>query len=149
MQIGRFCRRSVTVASQDLALSKAARLMRQHHVGCLVVVTETTAGRKPVGILTDRDIVVSVVAKELDIRQLTVGDAMTNDLICAREADSVFDAVRRMRVSGVRRLPVIGDNGMLIGIVSIDDLFGAISDELNDIAQVMSEGYAREAFMRA
>jgi CBS domain-containing protein len=117
-------------------LATAARLMREKHIGYLVVV-EPEAGEtffKPVGVLTDRDIVVTVVARETDPRTLTVGDVMTRQPVVAREEDSSATALQEMRRIGVRRLPVVGPRGQLVGILSLDDVLDGLAAELQNVA---------------
>jgi CBS domain-containing protein len=112
------------------------------------VVDETGKGRVPAGILTDRDIVVAVVAREVDPRALTAGDVMSNDLATVRPTDSAADALERMRRRGVRRLPVVAENGTLAGIVTIDDLLAAVADELGALVRAISAEQARETRAR-
>src|SRR3990172_5533276 len=105
MNAGELCNREVVFAYRNTPLVEAARLMREHHVGSLVVVVDRLSERVPVGILTDRDIVVAVVAKALDPRALTVGDVMAGELLTVREQDGIPDTLRLMREKGVRRVP--------------------------------------------
>lgn len=149
MNIGEICNREVVVAHRDTRLVEAARLMREHHVGSLVVVVERLSERVPVGIITDRDIVVAVVAKELDPRALTVGDVINaGGVLVVREQDSLADALRLMREKGVRRIPVVTKSGALAGIVTIDDLLELVADELNDFVRTVGQERAREVRVR-
>jgi CBS domain-containing protein len=148
MNVSDFSNPFVATVSRATPLTDAARLMREQHVGSLVVVDETGTGRVPVGILTDRDIVVAVVAREVDPRALTAGDVMSNDLATVRPTDSAADALERMRRRGVRRLPVVAENGTLAGIVTIDDLLAAVADELGALVRAISAEQARETRAR-
>jgi CBS domain-containing protein len=148
MNVSDFSNPFVAVVQRTTSLTDAARLMREHHVGSLVVVDETGKGRVPVGILTDRDIVVAVVAREVDPRALTAGDVMSGELATVRPTDSAADALERMRRRGVRRLPVVAENGTLAGIVTIDDLLAAVADELGALVRAISAEQAREARTR-
>lgn len=148
MSAGEICNRMVVVTYRSVALSEAARVMREHHVGSLVVVEETDAGRLPVGMLTDRDIVVSVVAKDLDARNLAVVDAMSAEPVTVREGDSMFDALRLMRQRGVRRVPVTGDKGQLVGIVTVDDVLEIIAEEMGDLVRAISNEQRQESRRR-
>jgi CBS domain-containing protein len=148
MSVGEICNRVVVFTLRSTPLQDAARIMREHHVGSLVVVDENTRGRVPVGILTDRDIVVAVVAKEVDPRTLTVGEVMAGELLTVREEDSVFDALRLMRGRGIRRVPVVTPTGTLAGIVTLDDLLETVAEELNDIVRAIASEQAREARAR-
>lgn len=135
---GDICRRPVAVATKSMALNEAARLMRERHVGCLVAVEETADGPMVVGMLTDRDIVTSVVAKDMNATSLRVDDVMTRDILTVREDDSVLDVLASMRRKAVRRIPVTGAKGQLIGLVAADDLLGLIADELRMLVQALS-----------
>lgn len=137
MNAGDICNRTVVVAPKELLLSEAARLMREHHVGSIVVVEGSDEGRVPVGMLTDRDIVVSVVAKDMDARTLTVGEVMSRELISVREGDPIFDALRRMRRHGVRRVPVTGAADVLVGILTIDDVLETVADQLREMVRAI------------
>ncbi len=138
---GEICTRSVTIAFKGTSLGGAARLMRENHVGCLVVVEETAGVRIVVGVLTDRDIVTAVIASDIDPATLCVGDVMSTDLVTAREEDSLIDLMRNMRRKGVRRIPVVGGQGELIGVVTLDDVLDILSQELGLlVAAIDSEG---------
>jgi CBS domain-containing protein len=142
--------RKVVVAARDTTVAEAAKLMREHHVGTLVVCDASSAGpRLPVGIVTDRDIVIEVVAAELDAATITVGDIMGQRLVTARETEGVLQALEIMRNNGVRRLPIVRDDGHLVGIVSIDDLLGVLAEELSGIANIVVREQALEASGRS
>jgi CBS domain-containing protein len=148
MNVGELCNREVIFAYRDTRLVEAARLMREHHVGSLVVVVDRLSERVPVGILTDRDIVVAVVAKELDPRTLTAGEVMSRELFSVREEDGIADALRLMRECGVRRLPVLTHSGALAGIVTIDDLLELVGEELGDFVRTVKSERVRETRVR-
>ena len=146
MPIGDVCVRDVVVASKETTVQQAALLMRRHHVGDLLVVEERANGRKaPVGIVTDRDIVVSVVATILDPAVYTVGDLVARDLVTVAEDQGVFESIQHMRTNGVRRMPVVDREGGLVGIVSVDDLIQLLSDEMSELAKLISREQVREA----
>jgi len=148
MTIGDICIRDTVYITRENSIAEAARLMRDHHVGDLVVVDEQTGLRKPVGILTDRDLVVEVLAKEIDLNAVTVGDVMSSDLITARDSDGLYETIQRMRARGIRRVPVVDDKGSLAGIVAADDLLDLLADELTALARVGSREQARERTRR-
>jgi CBS domain-containing protein len=138
---GEICTRSVTIAFRQTTLNGAARLMRENHVGALVVVDEVDGQRTVVGVLTDRDIVTAVVAADLDPGTLCVEDVMTTDLVTAREDDSLIDLMRTMRRKGVRRIPVVGAQDELVGVVTLDDVLDILAQELGLlVAAIDSEG---------
>lgn len=148
MKAGELCNREVVFVYRDTRLVEAARLMREHHVGSLVVVVERLSERVPVGILTDRDVVVAVVAKELDPRTLTVADVLTDGLVTVREQDDVSDALRVMREAGIRRVPVLSRSGALAGILTLDDVLELMAEEMNDFARTMVKERVRETRLR-
>lgn len=149
MNVGRLCNREVVFARRDTGLVEAARLMREHHVGALVVIDEQAAGRVPVGMLTDRDIVVAAVAKEVDPAKLAVGDVMSAGALVVREQDGVADALRVMREKGVRRLPVVGTDGTLAGVLAIDDVLELVAEEMDSFVHTLRAEGAREARVRS
>ncbi|HYB32157.1 MAG TPA: CBS domain-containing protein [Steroidobacteraceae bacterium] len=134
MNIGGLCHRNAVTVGRFDELIKAAQLMRERHIGYLVVVDETDGKKRPVGVLTDRDIVITVVARETDPRTLRAGDIMTQQPVTVSEADPVEKALREMRRVGVRRLPVITPQGELAGIVSLDDVLDFLAGELQNVA---------------
>jgi len=148
MKIGEICNRVVVFSTKDMPLSEAGKLMREHHVGCLLVLEETDRGRIPIGIVTDRDIVVEVLSAGLDYRTVKVGEIMNADLFVAREDDDILDALQLMRRRGVRRLPVILASGVLVGIVTIDDLLGIVAEQLDDLVKAIASEQSREACIR-
>ena len=148
LDAGTLCTRVVTVAERDMPINEAAQLMRGHHVGCLVVVAETAAGRVPVGVLTDRDIVTAVVARDVDARTLRVEDVMSADPVVVREDASVIDLLRMMRAKGLRRLPVVDAAGALAGLVTLDDMLGLIAEELRATVAAIEAEQAREGRQR-
>jgi CBS domain-containing protein len=145
---GEVCTRSVTIAFGGTPLVEAARLMREQHVGCLVVVDDSGGRRRVVGVLTDRDIVTAVVAPGLVPGALTVGDVMSADVATAQEDDSLIDLMRTMRAKGVRRVPVLGAQGELVGIASLDDVLVILSEELSLLVAAIDREGLRERQMR-
>ncbi len=150
MKAGELCIREVVVAQRETSIVAAARLMREHHVGCLVVTDDIAGHTSPVGILTDRDIVIEVIAKEVPPGTVTVGDVMTFALLKVSEDDELFDVAQRMRARGVRRVPVItADTGELAGIVAMDDILGLLSQELSLLSTLTSRETEQEASKRS
>lgn len=145
---GEICTRNVTIAFRDTPVNGAARLMRENHVGCLVVVDETAGQHIVVGVLTDRDIVTSVVAADLDPASLRVGEVMTTDLVTAREDDSLIDLMRSMRRKGVRRVPVVSGQGELRGVATLDDVLSILTEELSLLVGAIDSEGERERRMR-
>lgn len=148
MAIGEICNREVVVVTRETPVVEAAQLMRQHHVGDVVVVMEEGGLRTPLGILTDRDIVVEAVAAGLDPATLKVGEIMTPDLATVQENTGVFEAIRYMRDKGVRRMPVVDANADLIGILALDDLLDLLAEELGALARLVAREQNRESKLR-
>jgi CBS domain-containing protein len=148
MAIGEICSREVVFTRPSETVRAAAQLMRDYHVGALVVVDERNGQRIPVGILTDRDIVVGIVAKGLDAELLTVGEVMGTELVTARETDGVSETMDRMRGHGIRRIPVVNAAGGLVGIITADDLIDLLAEELTALARMVSREQRHEAQTR-
>ena len=148
MDVGEFCNREVVVISGEESVSAAAELMRSHHVGDRVLVEDRPSGRVPVAIVTDRDIVVEVVAAGLDPDDLDVGDIVTHSAYVLREEDSLFDALEMMRSRAVRRVPVVNSDGALVGIITVDDVVGLLAEMLDELASVVERQREREVESR-
>jgi CBS domain-containing protein len=136
MNVRDICTRDVVTVREFDELTAAAQLMREKHVGYLIVVAPALEDGSftPVGVLTDRDIVIAVVARETDARTLRVGDLMTRQPVVVNEEDSIGTALHEMRRIGVRRVPVVGRGGALVGVLSLDDILESLSEELLDVA---------------
>jgi CBS domain-containing protein len=148
MAVGEICNREVVIAEKTLSVRQAALLMRNHHVGDLVVVEENGSRKHPVGIVTDRDIVVEVVAPGVNPEALTVADIMGADVATVRENEGVYETIRYMRDKGVRRMPVVDREGSLAGIITLDDLLGLLAEEMTELAKLVSHERQREATAR-
>ncbi len=144
MRIDDICTHDVVHVNADMSLRDAAQLMRNRHVGTLVVVEQPNGERIPIGIVTDRDIVVAVIAADIDAHTLSVGDIMTRKLATCAASQDMFDAVQIMRARGVRRLPVLNRQGGLAGILSSDDILAAIGTHLGELAHALMHEQARE-----
>ncbi len=139
MTIGSICKRNVAVVPKGESIVDAAKRMRLLHVGTVVVVDQREGKQVPVGILTDRDIVLSIVASDAEhLPFLNVSDAMSDDLLTAVEDTTLSDALRLMQDRGVRRLPVVDHAGTLSGIVTADDVIRFLADELNQVVKLMN-----------
>ena len=148
MPISEICNREVIVVQCNDTILEAAKLMRQHHVGDVLVVEDRGGVRIPVGIVTDRDLVVEIMAPELDQMVITVGDIMAPDLVTVKENTGVFDAIQYMRAKGVRRLPVVDDSGGLVGILTLDDLLELLAEELLALAKLVKHEQKKETMSR-
>lgn len=144
MNISDICTVQTISCTRDETVQGAALLMRKHHVGDLVVIDGDEGRAIPVGIVTDRDIVVSVVALGLDPGSLQVGDIMSDDLLTCGESDDVYQTIEHMRLRGIRRVPVVNANGALAGIVSADDLLEFLAEEMGDLSRISGSQQAHE-----
>lgn len=149
MPIGEICQREVVIAEFKDSVLHAAQLMRKHHVGDVVVVNKSNGSSLPVGIITDRDLVIEILAPELDPKTLTIADIMVSELATVKEDTGVFEAIRYMRIKGVRRMPVVDDSGNLVGVVTLDDLFSLLVEELGLLVKLISHEQKNEALERA
>lgn len=148
MRVGECSTSKVVVARRRTSIAEAARLMRQYHIGALVVTGDDQQDVVPVGIVTDRDLVVEILAKEIDPSEVTVGDVMSPDLTVAQEKDDLFRTLDLMRERGVRRVPVIDDRGQLAGILSVDDVLALLASAFSRLPQLMRTERNNEAFVR-
>jgi CBS domain-containing protein len=144
MSIGELCNRDVVITQKDSSVQAAAQLMRTHHVGDLVVVEERDDRRVPIGILTDRDIVIEVIAEKVDIEAVAIEDVMSFDLITVQEDDDIFDTIELMRTKGIRRVPIVDSQGGLVGILAVDDLIDVVAEMLWDVAGLIVQEQKRE-----
>lgn len=149
MRIADICTHDVVQVAADASLNEAAETMRKRHVGALVVTEQPNGERIPVGMITDRDIVLAVVAHGVAPESLTAGDVMTHPLATCREDEELFDAIQTMRDRGVRRLPVLNASGGLAGMVAADDIFSALGTHMRDLSQVLGHEQAREMQLRS
>ena len=149
MTKGDICKRQVQTIGNDALLHDAVRRMRELHVGDLVVVEERYGQPIPVGVLTDRDIVVSLANLEPgQLQTLLVGDVMQPRLITARSSDSLHAALKVMRMHGVRRLPIVNEGGALYGILTLDDILEVLAEELSELVMIGAREQQRERTIR-
>ena len=144
MSIGEFCTREVVIVERGTGIVELAQLMRKHHVGDVIVVDIQDDLVVPVGIVTDRDIVVELIAGKVDLDSVTTGDVMSPELITAKEKEGIWDTLQRMRSRGIRRMPVINEDGGLEGILTVDDLIELLADELDLLAKIAGRGQELE-----
>jgi CBS domain-containing protein len=148
MTIGAICNREVITVQRDASVLHAATLMRQYHVGDVVVIKEHKGKPVPIGIVTDRDIVIEVIATELDAAVITTGDIMVANLFVIKESAGIFEAVQSMTAKGVRRLPVVDEDGGLLGIVTLDDLLLLLAKELGALTKLVMREQKNELTKR-
>jgi CBS domain-containing protein len=134
----------VVTATPETTSAQAAQLMRKHHVGSLVIVEAASATGKPVGIVTDRDLVLAVMAEELDPALFTVGDVMSVELVTATEETDLLDAASLLRQHRLRRLIVLDSDGRVVGIAALEDLLDALSREFSELVLALRAARDRE-----
>jgi len=148
MFAGEYCNRDVVIASESDSLRDAIQLMRNHHVGDVVVVENVAGNKTPVGILTDRDIVLEVLAQDVDIDSVTVGDVMSDQLVTVTDDTGIAETLDVMRAHGIRRLPVIDRSGALQGIISIDDFLELMAEQVQKLAILVKTEQRHEKRVR-
>jgi CBS domain-containing protein len=144
MPVSEICNREVVIVHRDNTTLEAAQLMRQHHVGDVVVVEERDGARVPLGIVTDRDLVVEIMATGVDQTVITVGDIMMTGLATAKDDAGVYETIGYMRAKGVRRMPVVDNKGGLVGILTFDDLLELLAEEFLALSRVVKHEQEKE-----
>lgn len=148
MPIGDCCKLDVICCDANASVAEVAGLMREHHVGDVIVVGMQTEARVPIGIVTDRDIVVEAVAPQVDLNMLTAGDIMNSPLMTVSEGAGFFETLQLMRSLKIRRLPVVREDGTLYGIITADDIVSLLSVELSMISRAIAKQPAVEEKVR-
>lgn len=144
MNIGSICTRRIITVDRDSSLGEAASLMRNHHVGALVVTSETAAGPRVHGVVTDRDLVIDVLARNLDAAGVGIGSIANRTVASVFENEEIDSAIAAMQESGVRRLLVADEQRRLVGVATFDDLLIACAMQMGALAQVIHAGVRRE-----
>jgi CBS domain-containing protein len=148
MLIGNVCTQQVVCTHRNATVTEAAQLMRQFHVGTLVVADGEQDSVTPVGLVTDRDVAIGVVAAQMDPDEVLVTEIMNPTLVTALEDADVYETIQKMGLRGVRRLPVVDAGGRLVGIVSEDDLLEQLSREMSALAHISHRQQNKEAILR-
>lgn len=144
MNLESLCQHELVTIDTNATLPEAAARMRERHVGCLLVTSDEGGGPQAVGVLTDRDLAIEVVARGLAPADLRVGQIATSTIVTVPGSAGVHDAVEVMSNAGVRRLLVTDGQHGVIGILSVDELVGAISAQLAGLSRALRSGIARE-----
>ena len=148
MRIGEICNREVVVADEEISITEAAKIMREYHVGDVVIVKTRYGKQVPVGILTDRDITLEIVARGADPENIRIGDAMNLELTTVTEDDDLVHVIELMRSQGIRRVPVVDAEETLIGILTVDDIVDLLGEIMVALAQLVDSQRRREARAR-
>jgi CBS domain-containing protein len=149
MNMGELCNRVVTIAEPHESVRDVAELMRERHVGCVVLVRGGIDERAPVGIVTDRDIVLGVVAKGLDPAETPIGSVMSAEPFCAWEGEDAHAVLQQMRGRGLRRVPVVDAKGVLQGIFTFDDFVQWTSEQIVELSRLVDREIAQERALKA
>jgi CBS domain-containing protein len=144
VNVGAICRRRIVAVDAESTLAQAATLMREHHVGALVVTTQTGEGTRVSGVVTDRDLVIDVLARGLDAGSVAIGELARQRIASVAQDDDLTDALGVMQDSGVRRLLVTDAQDHLVGIVSLDDVTQACALQMDLLGRVIRSGLERE-----
>jgi len=139
MNIGEVCSREVYIVRPAEPLADAVVEMHKRHVGALVVVEEKPDQVRPVGVITDRDVIRAQVLQGRALTHLAIADAMSGDPLTLQETCGIAEAIRQMSARGVRRAPVVSESGDLVGIVSFDDLLPVVSEQLAALAKLIGD----------
>jgi CBS domain-containing protein len=144
MTAGEYCNREVIITGPESTVNEAARLMRQHHVGTLVVVERMGTLNRPLGIVTDRDLVIEVLAQELSVDSVTVSDVMSPAPVQAAETETLLNTIALMQSRGVRRIIVVDEAGSLQGLISADDVIELIAEAMDNLTRVVRRELSNE-----
>lgn len=148
MTIGEVCTRNAVFVDSSLSIQEAARQMREQHVGALIIAAPVDGRIVPRGIVTDRDLVLGIMAPGIDPKVFTVGDIMGPELVTALDSDDVFTTVRKMRMKGIRRIPVVDQYGALAGIFTLDDFLSFLAREMREVSGIIAKEQNREELTR-
>jgi predicted transcriptional regulator len=149
MKVGDYCKRGAVTVETDADIVEVCKLMRDQHLGFLVVVDPADPHKRPVGVLTDRDIVLQVCAKEVDPHTVTAADVMSRDPLTAREDDDFNELLQGMRLAGIRRVPVLNASGVLVGVIALDDALDVVAGLICDMCGSVRNEVRQERRLRS
>lgn len=148
MEVARFCAREVITAHRDTSIRDAAALMRKHHIGSLVIVDSEDSEALLLGVVTDRDLVVEVLAQDVEVESLSVGDIVQSPLESISESTDIWEAMECMAELGVRRLPVVDADCYLCGIITLDDILEWLAESMERLRTLVANEIWQEARAR-
>ncbi len=148
MQLKDICTVDVVTCQRNTSTTEAAQLMRKHHVGDLVVVDDPNGERTPVGVVTDRDLVIEVLALGLDPATTSVMAYLRNPVVVARDSEDSTIALERMHAHKIRRMPIIDGQEQLVGMITLDDLLALHARQAGALAHIIEEEQAFERRVR-
>ena len=135
MSLGNMCRKEIVCVNLGTNVKEAAKFMEEKNVGSIVVV----GGGKPVGIVTDRDILLRVMNRGLDPEKTSVDEVMTRDIVALREDMGLFEALEQVKGEGIRRFPIVDAKGQLKGIMTLDDILYLLGKEMSDVSSIIEK----------
>lgn len=144
MKAGDFCNREVVVIEKGASVAEAAALMREHHVGSVVIVDAVDGAKRPVGVLTDRDIVIEFVTQKISTDDVKAGDAFSAKLVTVTEDMALYETIELMLRHGVRRVPVVNADGGLVGLFASDDALELLTEQLQHLVWLVSKQQRQE-----
>jgi CBS domain-containing protein len=133
MTVGKYCERVIVFLTRDASLQEAAMMMRNYDVGEVIVVDKLNGKNIPIGVVTDRDLVIEIMALQVDVEQISVGHIMSLELATVREDNSLSDTLDIMQQHGVRRLPVVDSNGILSGLIDTDIILKVLCQDVGNM----------------
>lgn len=148
MSVGEYCNREVVVVERAEPVRDAVHLMREHHVGSVVVVEKSGDAARPLGILTDRDIVIEVLAEDVDPAAVNIGDIMSADPVTVDESTTLLEALEVMRKQGVRRMLVVNAKGYLVGVLAVDDILELLGEQVAALVELIRTEQGHERKLR-
>lgn len=139
MRAGELCVRTVYTALPDESVVDAAQRMAEHQVGDLIVVDEPGDGTvRPIGILTDRDLVLRVLTRPDRIpAQTKISEVLSKETVTAMDDDDVEEVLAKLRRHAIRRMPIVDHQGVLQGIIALDDIVGWMAEQLEVAAALL------------
>jgi CBS domain-containing protein len=135
MGLGNMCRREIVCVDTGTSIKEVVKLMDQKNVGSVIVI----GSQKPVGIVTDRDILLRAVNKGMDLEKTPIDKVMTKRLVTLREDMGLFEALERVKGKGMRRFPIVDDKGSLKGIMTLDDILYLLGREMADVSSIIEK----------
>lgn len=144
MPVSDIIKKDVISVTPDCTIAKAAELMAREHVGDLVVARSSNGDRTPIGIVTDRDIVLKGVSEHVDLENTAVSDIMSDDLVTVQEDSGIYETIELISEEGVNRVPVVNAHGKLVGILTSNDLLELLMLELSRLTRVTDQQRQRE-----
>jgi CBS domain-containing protein len=144
MTAGEYCNREVMIVEPETSITEVSSLMREYHVGTLVVVDQAGNAPRPIGVITDRDLVIELLAQEVPADSVTIKDVINKELVCVTEQETLLNCIELMRSKGIRRLVVTNDNGTLQGILTADDALELIAEAVRNLSHLVGREIANE-----